>query len=219
MTSIKVYQWALIILVLFVMFSHLCKIFFSIQYNSIISYYWLCFTILTGLWEILYIVNNKITNYYSHNLLDTNSHIWCKVQDISIILPINTSKIFYGEYGAYADRLYMTRKNKWSIIIEGSHAIFCGCVSLICIIGLITKNMKMFYIALGFSMGSQLMNSVLYISEYIIQTYNSNSVNYDTPCFPCGKFLCKRPFMWINVFWTLMPSYVLIYNFTKINII
>ena len=79
--------------------------------------------------------------------------------------------------------------------------------------------MKIFYIALGFSMGSQLMNSVLYISEYIIQTYNSNSINYDTPCFPCGKFLCKRPFMWINVFWTLMPSYVLIYNFSKINII
>ena len=32
----------------------------------------------------------------------------------------------YAEYGAYADKEYMTNKDKWSILIEGSHCLFCG---------------------------------------------------------------------------------------------
>ena len=52
-------------------------------------------------------------------------------------------------------------------------------------------------------MGTQLMNSILYISEYIIQLQSENSVNYKNK-FPCGKYL-EKTFMYINLFWTLMP--------------
>ena len=61
-----------------------------------------------------------------------------------------------------------------------------------------------------FSMASQFMNSLLYMGEYFIQINDPNSVNYDTERFPCGRFLIKRPFMWINFFWLAMPTYVII---------
>ena len=68
-------------------------------------------------------------------------------------------------------------------------------------------------------MGTQLMNSILYMSEYFIQTNTPSSINYNTPKFPCGKFLLKRPFMYINIFWTVMPFFILIhslkYNYLK----
>jgi hypothetical protein len=72
------------------------------------------------------------------------------------------------------------------------------------------ENMKNFYITMSISMGTQLMNSILYIGKYLIQLNSENSVNYKNK-FPCGKYLEKRPFMYINLFWSLMPSYVLIY--------
>ena len=53
------------------------------------------------------------------------------------------------------------------------------------------------------------MNSVLYMAQYYIQTENSDSVNYNTAQFPTGSFLSKRPFMWINYAWLIMPCYVL----------
>ena len=70
--------------------------------------------------------------------------------------------------------------------------------------------MKNFYITMSISMGTQLMNSILYMGEYLIQLHSENNVNYKNN-FPCGKYLQKRPFMYINLFWSLMPSYVLIY--------
>ena len=48
------------------------------------------------------------------------------------------------------------------------------------------------------------------MGEYLIQLNYENSVNYKNN-FPCGKYLQKRPFMYINLFWTLMPSSILIY--------
>ena len=57
-------------------------------------------------------------------------------------------------------------------------------------------------------MSSQFMNSLLYMSEYFVQTNDPNSVNYNTPKFPCGFALLKRPFMWINAAWLIMPVYV-----------
>ena len=45
--------------------------------------------------------------------------------------------------------------------------------------------------------------------KYYIQINSPCSVNYDTPTFPVGKLCCKRPFMYINLFWTVMPLYVL----------
>ena len=58
-------------------------------------------------------------------------------------------------------------------------------------------------------MASQLMNSILYMGEYFIQIKDKHSVNLNTPKFPCGFALIKRPFMYVNLFWTIMPCYVL----------
>ena len=55
------------------------------------------------------------------------------------------------------------------------------------------------------------MNSLLYISEYIIQTKNPISINFNSRKFPTGKYYIKRPFIYINLFWTIMPLYILSY--------
>ena len=60
------------------------------------------------------------------------------------------------------------------------------------------------------AMGTQLMNSILYMGQYLIQTGDMSSPNYNTPEFPCGKVLIKRPFMYINLFWTAMPIYAIV---------
>ena len=67
-----------------------------------------------------------------------------------------------------------------------------------------------FYLGLGAAMGSQLMNSILYMSEYIIQCRDPSNVNYNSDAFPCGFLLIKRPFMYINIFWTIMPGGIII---------
>ena len=59
-------------------------------------------------------------------------------------------------------------------------------------------------------MGSQLMNSILYMVEYFIQCTDPNSVNYNDEEFPMGHVLSKRPFMWVNIFWTIMPLYTIL---------
>ena len=59
-------------------------------------------------------------------------------------------------------------------------------------------------------MGSQLMNSILYMVEYFIQCTDPNNVNYNDNEFPMGTLLSKRPFMWVNIFWTIMPLYTIL---------
>jgi len=197
---------ALIVLFFFYITTTLFSYFFNI-YS--ISYYWLTFTILTGIWEYNYVTNRKLISKNADDLIKTNNHVWFQKYNINMILPWNTSSIFYAEYAAYADREYMSNKDDWSIIIEGSHALFCGIFAFLSLYFNFMGNMKNFYITMSISMGTQLMNSILYMSEYIIQLQSENSVNYKTK-FPCGKYLEKRPFMYINLFWTLMPSYILI---------
>ena len=58
-------------------------------------------------------------------------------------------------------------------------------------------------------MGTQLMNSILYMGEYFLQVSDPNNVNYNNADFPTGIMLEKRAFMYVNIFWTLMPSIVL----------
>ena len=70
-----------------------------------------------------------------------------------------------------------------------------------------------FGITLGIAMGSQFMNSLVYMSEYCIQTHLKQSVNYNSLGFPTGSLLINRPFMYINYFWLLFPAYA-IYTYT-----
>ncbi len=185
--------------------------YYQLQYMNSITYYWLMMTILTMIWEVSFIFNYHHVNIISRQLLMNKTHVWTNSYDLSYLLPWNLSKIFYAEYGSYADREYMIATDDWSRIIESSHAIFCGVFSLLTIVCKIKNINQSYLISLGVGMGSQLMNSILYMGNYFIQIKNPNSINYNTANFPCGPLLLKRSFMWVNIFWTLMPSYV-IYN-------
>jgi hypothetical protein len=176
-----------------------------------VSYYWITFTILTGIWEMAYLHNYQyITQNLAKHLLETKTHVWFNKYPIYYILPWKFSDIFYAEYGAYADREYMSDKDTWSHMIEGTHWILCGIPCLIAMIFLVFKGYQHFRTMLGVGMGCQMMNSILYMAMYQNQVNTPTSVNYNTPEFPIGLFWIKRPFMLINLLWTILPA-VLIY--------
>jgi len=126
---------------------------------------------------------------------------------LSYILPWKLSKIFYAEYAVYADREYCSFTDDLSKTVESSHAIICGLFSLVAIIKAIKKQTRMNLILSSIAMGSQLMNSILYLVEYEIQTKDKNSINYNNPQFPTGYLLSKCPFMWVNILWIVLPSF------------
>ncbi|MBP02219.1 MAG: hypothetical protein CMM25_05380 [Rhodospirillaceae bacterium] len=175
----------------------------------IVIFVWMSFTVLTGLWEISFVMNRKQIGSTALSLLANREKVWSKKYDCEMIIPWQLAIVFYSEYAAYADREYMCRFDKWSVIIEGSHALFCGGISFVSIMFNIYGYMYQFYFTLAMAMSFQLMNSILYMGQYIIQINNPHSVNYNRPAFPCGVMLYKRPFMYINVFWTVMPAYTL----------
>jgi len=180
-------------------------------------YYWLILTFVTGLfWEPAYVCNFKEVSEYSQSLIQSRQHVWTSIYNPSYVLPWRFAAIFYAEYGAWADRDYMNTSNDWSRVIESTHSIFSGLFAIIALASIIKNNHNKFVLSLGISMGTQLMNSVLYLAEYFIQTNDQTSINYDNSTFPTGgKLLLNRPFMWVNVFWTIMPLYTIIVYLTK----
>ena len=178
------------------------------EINSI-TYYWLMMTILTGIWESSYILNFGSICNIAQDLINKNQHAWTNYYTLDYILPWNLAKIFYAEYGAYADREYMTTSDDWSRTIESSHALFCSVFSLLAIVYKIVSNGNEYLITLSIAMGSQFMNSLLYMANYFYQTHQKYSVNYDSPSFPCGPALTKRLFMWVNIFWLVFPAYTI----------
>ena len=106
----------------------------------------------------------------------------------------------------------MITKDLWSRIIESSHSLGCGLFSLLSILFLINGNNLKYLLCMGVGMGSQLMNSILYMSEYFIQIRNKDNINYNNENFPCGFFLIKRPFMYVNLLWTIFPFYIILYS-------
>jgi hypothetical protein len=183
------------------------------QFNIInpIIYSWLILTIFTGfLWEISFVLNYRKVNNISKDLIKNNTSVWTNHYTIDNILPWKFSLIFYGEYGSWADREYMITTDDWSRVIESTHALFSGVFALLALYHNSTNNYSAFMLTLGVSMGSQLMNSILYMAEYFIQIKDKNNINYNTPEFPTGHWLLKRPFMWVNILWTLMPAYTIV---------
>ena len=174
-----------------------------------ISYYWCMFTILTMIWEVFFITGYTDVIGIANYLYYKKQHTWTTLFDITYILPWKFSHIFYAEYAVYADREYMNRAEDWSRIIEGTHAIFCGLFSLLAMIQLYNNSFKNYKISIACGMSCQLMNSLLYMFNYIIQTKDPNSLNYNTPSFPTGFLLTDRFFMYINIFWTIMPIYLI----------
>jgi hypothetical protein len=193
---------------LFGLISYSSKSFFTnLQNMDSVLYYWFCLTILTGIWELSFIINYKQCVDYSRELIKKKEHAWFNKYTLGNLLPWKFSKIFYAEYGAWADRDYMMITNYWSRLIEGSHAFLCGLVALHCMINKTEGEERTFLILAALSMGTQLMNSILYMGDYFIQTRDQSSTNYNSSNFPTGFLLTKRGFMYVNIFWTIMPSY------------
>lgn len=175
------------------------------------TYYWFMFTMFTGfMWESSFVAQYHDVNDYSEQLIAANQTVWFNKYTLDYLLPWKFSKIFYGDYGAYADREYMVNTNDWSRVIESTHAIMCAMFALLAFVfGYFNKDNRM-SVCVGASMGTQLMNSVLYMAEYAVQMEDPDNVNYPTKEFPAGTLLIHRPFMWVNVFWTIFPLYILI---------
>lgn len=202
---------ALIELGMFFVIAQQLRTYLALQAIHPLAYYWLTFTILTGIWEFFYVTQKKQVSEMATELITTNECVWTNKYSICVLLPWKFSKIFYAQYAAYADREYMNNQDRWSIAIEGTHAMICGVYSTVGLTMFIYKPyMCTYQLGIGAAMGSQLMNSILYMSEYVIQTKDPNNVNYDSDLFPTGRLLWKRPFMYINVFWTIMPCGILI---------
>jgi len=205
---IKGYTGALFELFLFFkLFSNIMN--YSESFKSInpIVSYWLGFTVLTGFWELVYVTNKKEINEYANHLIANNKSVWFSDYNFTMIFPHNFSKLFYSEYAAWADREYMSFSDNWSITIEGSHCILCGLFSLVALWSLVTGHYNNFLLALGITMGSQFMNSLLYLSEYMLQTKDINNINYNNKEFPTGEYLLKRSFMYVNILWLILPAY------------
>ena len=201
-------QGALLELGLFFICASALKAYFNIQMNYI-PFYWLSFTVLTGIWELTYVTCKSEVSDMAEELLRQGEHVWGKTYNLRMILPHNLAKVFYAEYAAYADRLYMCVEgswNKWSIFVEGTHCLLCGLSAFLMFFAyIVLDNSKLFDQFFTMSMGFQMMNSILYMSAYSIQMQDNNSVNYVTDKFPKKG----RTFMLINIFWTLMPLLLL----------
>ena len=113
----------------------------------------------------------------------------------------------------------MNLANDGSRSIESTHAIVSGVFAFLALYNKYKGNNKEYILMIGISMGSQLMNSLLYMIQYFIQLDERYSVNYDSKIFPSGILLSKRPFMWVNLFWTLLPIYTLSIYITEFSII
>lgn len=183
-----------------------------------IAYYWLSMTILTGIWETSYIVNyNEITDM-ANTMIDNNTHAWTTQYDLSYVNPWQLAKIFYAEYGAWADREYMSQTDVWSHTIEGTHLIFCALFSFFGFVARFDKKSVKSLIVVGMAMALQLMNSILYMVQYGVQTQQYYSVNYDNSSWPLGTLMIKRPFMYVNVFWLIMPTYIMFYEIFNVTL-
>jgi hypothetical protein len=210
MFKVKGYIIGIIEILLFLYGSEtLRKYYYPLGNIDTITYFWIMMTILTMYWECAFICQYDYVADLSNQYIVENKNVWESSFDLSFIIPWKLSPIFYADYAAYADREYMLKNRDWSRIIEGTHAIFCGLFSTMAIINKKRNLHNKFLITLAVSMGSQLMNSILYMCSYFIELNEPYSINYNSEEFPAGYMLYKRPFMWVNIFWTVMPVYVI----------
>jgi hypothetical protein len=203
--------------ILEIVFFLIGSIFIRKSYNQLqtinnATYFWVMLTILTGIWEVSYIYNYENVTNTSRQLVNTNQHVWTNSYDISYILPWKLSHIFYAEYGAWADREYMSNNDNWSRVIEGTHCSQCALFSLLAITFKLFKKHNNYLICLSAAMGTQLMNSYLYMCAYFWQEREPTNINYPSTDFPSDIWLVKRPFMWVNIFWLVMPGYIISLN-------
>lgn len=176
-----------------------------------LMYYWFCFTTLTGFWESVYLTNYNEVAQYAAVLVETKKSVWTSLFPIGYVCPYHFSKIFYAEYGANADREYMSQRkgDYWSRLIESSHAVFCALFTSAALVNMWYTGNQYTTTLIGLmGMSSQFMNSLLYMGEYFLQCRDNSSPNFSCPNFPLGRWMYRRLFMWINLFWLLFPALI-----------
>lgn len=188
----------------------------NLQAMHPLMYYWYCFTTLTGFWECVYIRDYKTIVQYAGTLVETGRSVWTMKFPVYYVCPVLFSKIFYAEYGAHADREYMsTRKYDYlSRLVESSHMLFCAIFTFSALVGY-TLGLEKACIIGAMGISAQFMNSLLYMGYYFMECADSNCPNFNSPSFPLGKWMYKRLFMWINIFWLVFPimiSYIILVN-------
>ena len=187
------------------------------QLNNII-YYWLSFTILTGIWETSFLVTYDSVVYDAKDLIKNETHVWTNRYDFSYTCPWKLSKIFYSEYGAWADREYMSLTDSWSHTVEGTHLIFCAIFSFVGLLSGLERKTTKSLVVTGMAMAFQLMNSIMYMIQYGIQCNDIHSINYyNNTNFPLGIAMIDRPFMYVNIFWLIMPTYIIFNEIINVN--
>jgi len=187
--------------------------------NNIV-YYWLSMTILTGIWEFTYLTTYSSIVDTADQLILNSTHVWTIEYDLSYIFPWKLSHIFYAEYGAWADREYMSLNDNWSHSVEGTHLVFCAVFSFFGLLSGFERKTIKSLIVVGMAMAFQLMNSIMYMIEYGIQCNSIHSPNYyNNTEFPLGIAMSERPFMYVNVFWLIMPTYIIFYEIFNQTII
>jgi hypothetical protein len=210
---IKGYVGAILVLMSFAGISYLVRVNVDkfMDFDTVM-YYWFCFCILTGFWELVYLSCYKHISHYARYLIKHNKSVWTERYKINMIFPWNTARLFYAEYAAHADREYMSLSDDWSRLIEGSHALLCAVFASMSLVYQYQENTFSALICAGIAMGFQFMNSLLYLGEYNIQCNDPESINYSyTKNFPLGFLGLDRPFMWINLYWLLFPGYIISY--------
>lgn len=205
-------QGAIMELVAFFVGAYIARDYFDLCEINTFTYYWMAFTVLTGAWELAYLFSKLEVSFMGAELIRTKESTFFKTYNLRMIRPRNLSLVFYSDYAAWADRLYMDPKNPWSLVIEGTHCLCCALPCLLSLIALTNYYYTLSDQLMFCGMAWQMMNSVLYISQYLIQTRQSSSPNYDSVNWPCGEYMLGRPFMWINAFWTLCPLLVILTN-------
>ena len=197
MFKVKGYIIGIIEILLFLYGSEtLRKYYYPLGNIDTITYFWIMMTILTMYWECAFICQYDYVADLSNQYIVENKNVWESSFDLSFIIPWKLSPIFYADYAAYADREYMLKNRDWSRIIEGTHAIFCGLFSTMAIINKKRNLHNKFLITLAVSMGSQLMNSILYMCSYFIELNKKNEKEKKYILFSFGNVdklnVCKR---------------------------
>jgi hypothetical protein len=207
----KGYNIALLEILLFFVTAYTVRTYITdLQQFGPVMYYWFCFTTLTGLWEVVFVVNYDTIATMAKNLVTMKKSVWTMNFPLYYVLPNRMAKIFYAEYGASADREYQSEKHGdyWSRLIESSHAFCCGAFCCAALVATSYDPERAFLLGMV-GMGMQFMNSLLYMGEYFLQCRDKNSVNYDCMNFPLGKWMIKRWFMWVNACWMLFPTIII----------
>uniref|UniRef100_A0A7S4P8S3 EXPERA domain-containing protein n=1 Tax=Paramoeba aestuarina TaxID=180227 RepID=A0A7S4P8S3_9EUKA len=180
-----------------------------LQKIDVVTFCWLTMTAMTGVWEWAYLHYHDDVVADAQTFIATNTHVWTNYYDISYIVPWRFSPIMYTEYAAYADRAYMSTHDPLAQIVELSHLLYCSVFAALAITRKSVGDTYLYLIFMVLALGTQSMQCLMYVSNYFVETTEPHHANFITESFPAGQYWEKRPFFYVNIFWTGMGLVVI----------